>query len=366
MPVKLKFTKEAILDGLQRVQNVVSTRTTLPILSNVLIQASNGGLSLTTTDLDVGVRCRVEAEVSKTGSTTLPARKLFSILKEVPAAEIEIEVDDRNAASIRCGSSFYKIMGLPEEEFPRFPESGTGKALKIEQSVLRDMLKKTAYAVSNDETRYVLNGVFMGLKGDKITVVATDGRRLALMEHDMEIPKGAEAELILPTKAVNELERLLADKGDVKLSIGENQIVFELDGTTLASKLIEGTYPNFRQVIPTETKERIPLERELLLSALHRASILASEKSQSVKLNFAKNTLTITATTPEVGEAKETLSINYKGKEITIAFNPQYMMDPLRNLDADEVFIELTDELSPGVIKVNAPFLYVLMPMRLS
>lgn len=228
------------------------------------------------------------------------------------------------------------------------------------------MLKKTAYAVSNDETRYVLNGVFMGLKGDKITVVATDGRRLALMEHDMEIPKGAEAELILPTKAVNELERLLADKGDVKLSIGENQIVFELDGTTLASKLIEGTYPNFRQVIPTETKERIPLEREVLLSALHRASILASEKSQSVKLNFAKNTLTITATTPEVGEAKETLSINYKGKEITIAFNPQYMMDPLRNLDADEVFIELTDELSPGVIKVNAPFLYVLMPMRLS
>jgi len=366
MPVKLKVTKEAILDGLQRVQNVVSTRTTLPILSNVLIQASNGGLSLTTTDLDVGVRCRVEAEVSKTGSTTLPARKLFSILKEVPAAEIEIEVDDRNAASIRCGSSFYKIMGLPEEEFPRFPEAGAGKVLKIEQSVLRDMLKKTAYAVSNDETRYVLNGVFMGLKGDKITVVATDGRRLALMEHDMEIPKGAEAELILPTKAVNELERLLADKGDVKLSIGENQIVFELDGTTLASKLIEGTYPNFRQVIPTETKERIPLERELLLSALHRASILASEKSQSVKLNFAKNTLTITATTPEVGEAKETLSINYKGKEITIAFNPQYMMDPLRNLDADEVFVELTDELSPGVIKVNAPFLYVLMPMRLS
>jgi DNA polymerase-3 subunit beta len=366
MPVKIKVTKEAILDGLQRVQNVVSTRTTLPILSNVLIQASSGALSLTTTDLDVGVRCRVEAEVSKEGSTTLPARKLFSILKEVAASEIEIEVDDRNAASIRCGSSFYKIMGLPEEEFPRFPESGAGKALKIEQPILRDMLKKTAYAVSNDETRYVLNGVFMGLKGDKITVVATDGRRLALMEHDIEIPKGAEAELILPTKAVNELERLLADKGDVKLWIGENQIVFELDGTTLASKLIEGTYPNFRQVIPTETKERIALERELLLSALHRASILASEKSQSVKLNFAKNTLTITATTPEVGEAKETLSINYKGKELTIAFNPQYMMDPLRNLDADEVYVELTDELSPGVIKVNAPFLYVLMPMRLS
>ncbi len=366
MPTKFKVAKEAILDGLQRVQNVVSTRTTLPILSNVLVQAASGNLSLTTTDLDVGVRCKVEADVSKPGSTTLPARKLFSILKEVVATEIEVDVDERNAASIRCGTSFYKIMGLPEEEFPRFPEAGAGKALKLEQSVLRDMLRKTGYAVSNDETRYVLNGVFMGIKADKLTVVATDGRRLALIEHDIEVPKGGEAELILPTKAVGELERLLGDKGDVKLSIGENQILFDLDGTTLASKLIEGTYPNFRQVIPTETKERITLERELVLAALHRASILASEKSQSVKLNFAKNTLTITAVTPEVGEAKETLSINYKGKEITIAFNPQYMMDPLRNLDADEVFLELTDELSPGVIKVNAPFLYVLMPMRLS
>lgn len=366
MAIKFQVAKEKVLDGLQRVQNVVSTRTTLPILSNTLVQATKDGLSLTTTDLDVGIRCTVEAEVSKPGATTLPARKLFMILKELPGAEIDIEVDDRNAASIRCGSSFYKIMGLPEEEYPRFPQADGGKVLKIESAVLRDMLKKTAYAVSNDETRYVLNGVYMSFKADKLTVVATDGRRLALIEHELTIPKGGESELILPAKAVVELQRLLGDKGDVKLSVTENQIIFELDGTTLASKLIEGTYPNFRQVIPTETKERIALERETLLAALHRASILASEKSQSVKLNFGKNTLTITANTPEVGEAKETLSINYKGKEITIAFNPQYLMDPLRNLDADEVFMELTDELSPGVVKINAPFLYVLMPMRLS
>jgi len=228
------------------------------------------------------------------------------------------------------------------------------------------MLKKTAYAVSSDETRYVLNGVYMSLKSSKLTVVATDGRRLALVERDTEIPKGGEAEIILPTKAVAELQRLLGEKGEAKLSVGENQIIFNLNGTTLASKLIEGTYPNFRQVIPSETKERVPWERELFLAALHRASILASEKSQSVKLNFAKNILTITATTPEVGEAKETLAINYKGKDLTIAFNPQYLMDPLRNLDADEVFLELTDELSPGVVKLNEPFLYVLMPMRLN
>src|SRR5439155_16103592 len=276
MATKFRVTKEKILDGLQRVQNVVSTRTTLPILSNTLLQAGKDGLSLTTTDLDVAVRCTIEAEVSKPGATTLPARKLFSILKEVPAADIEIEVDDRNAASIRCGSSFYKIMGLPEEEFPKFPSAEGGKALQMEQSVLRDMLKKTAYAVSNDETRYVLNGVYMSLKSSKLTVVATDGRRLALVERDTEIPKGGEAEIILPTKAVAELQRLLGEKGEAKLSVGENQIIFNLNGTTLATKLIEGTYPNFRQVIPSETKERVPLERELFLAALHRASILAS------------------------------------------------------------------------------------------
>jgi DNA polymerase III subunit beta len=366
MATKFLVTKERILDGLQRVQNIVSTRTTLPILSNVLLQAGKDGLSLTTTDLDVGVRCTVEAEVSQAGATSLPARKLFSILKEVAAAEIEVEVDDRNAASIRCGTSFYKIMGLPEDEFPRFPQANDAKTLNIEQAALRDMLKKTAYAASSDETRYVLNGVYMSFKGDKLTVVATDGRRLALVEREIEVRKGAESELILPSKAVAELQRLLGDKDEVHLSVGENQIVCNLGGTTLVSKLIEGTYPNFRQVIPAEAKERIQLERETLLAALHRASILASEKSQSVKLSYTKNTLTITATTPEVGEAKETLSINYKGKELTIAFNPQYLMDPLRNLDADEVFMELTDELSPGVIKINAPFLYVLMPMRLS
>jgi DNA polymerase-3 subunit beta len=257
-------------------------------------------------------------------------------------------------------------MGLAEEEFPRFPQPDGAKTLKIEQAVLRDMLRKTAYAASTDETRYVLNGVYMSFKGDKLTVVATDGRRLALVEREIEVPKGAEADLILPTKAVAELQRLLGDKDEVNIAVGENQIVCNLGATTLVSKLIEGTYPNFRQVIPTEAKERVQLERETLLAALHRASILASEKSQSVKLSYTKNTLTITATTPEVGEAKETLSINYKGKELTIAFNPQYLMDPLRNLDADEVFMELTDELSPGVIKINAPFLYVLMPMRLS
>jgi DNA polymerase-3 subunit beta len=257
-------------------------------------------------------------------------------------------------------------MGLPAEEFPPFAKAGQAKSLKLEQSVLADLLKKTAYAASADETRYVLNGVHMTWKGDKLTVVSTDGRRLALVEQDIEAHKGIEVEFTIPTKAVAELQRLLGDKGQVNLAVSENQMVAQFDSTTLTCRLVEGTYPNYRQVIPSEAKERVALERELFLAALHRASLLVSEKTQSVKLNFSKNKLTITATTPEVGEAQETMDVNYKSKDLSIGFNAQYLMDPLRILDADEVFLELTDEISPGVLKINAPFLYVLMPMRLS
>lgn len=380
--MKFRAAKDRILDGLNQVQNVVSTRTTLPILSNVLCRASGNALQLTTTDLDVGVRCEVEVEVVKSGATTLPARRLFSIIRELPTSEIEVDVDEKNVASIKCGSSFFRIMGMPEEEFPPLAKFDGKREITVPQSVLRDMLKKTSYAISNDETRFVLNGVLMSFKSDKLTVVATDGRRLALVEHEAEFAKANEVDVILPTKAVNELLRVLIDQGDVKIQVGDNQIAFHLtkpeaaaskdkpaepkSSLLLVSKLVEGSYPNYRQVIPAEAKERIAVERETLLTALRRAALLTSDKSNSVKLTFGKNNLGISANTPDVGEARESLAINYKGKEMSIAFNPEYMMDPLRNLDADEVFIELIDELSPGVIKINAPFLYVLMPMRMS
>ncbi|MBI5688377.1 MAG: DNA polymerase III subunit beta [Verrucomicrobia bacterium] len=389
--MKITVSKDQMLEALQQVQTVVSTRTTLPILSNVLLRATSDTLELTTTDLDVGIQRKIGADIAKPGSTSLPARRLFGIFRELPAGEAEIEVDDKNTASIRCGSSFFKIMGLPAEEFPPLPKFDGGKHFKIAQSNLRDMFRKTSYAISNDETRYVLNGAFMQFKADKLTMVATDGRRLALVEQDLEFPKANEVEGILPTKAVNELMHLLGDKGEVHVIVTENQMAFEMQvaaapaataapaektkeekpkaespNLMIVSKLIEGNYPNYRQVIPSECKERVTLERESLLTALRRAALLCTEKSNSVKLQFGKNNLSVVAKSPDVGEARETVTINYKGKEIAVAFNPEYMMDPLRNLDSDEVHLELIDELSPGVIKVNAPFLYVLMPMRMS
>ena len=364
--MKLHFTKEKFLDGLQQVQNVVSVRSTLPVLSNTLVRSKKEGVSLIATDLDLAIRCPVEAEVLSEGSTTLPAKRLFTIIRELANNDVTLEVDDKDVASIESGGSHFKIRGLPEAEFPQLPKLNGAKSFTIEQKILRDALKKTAYAKSTDETRFVLNGALLSVKEDKLISVATDGRRLALAEYDVDLPKGVHGELILPSKTITELQRLLKDKGNVTVSFTDNQISLDMDGTFLVSKLVDGVYPNYRQVIPTETKERVSLEREVLYQALHRASLLANEKNPIVKFHFTKNNLTITAQAPDVGESRESLAVNYKGAEIGIGFNPYYVLDALQNLDHDEIFLELTDELSPGVIKVNAPFLYVVMPMRMA
>ena len=368
--MNLTITKDQIIAGLQAVQNVVSTRTTLPILSNVLVRAEGGQVEFIATDLDVTVACKVEGKVSKPGATTLPVKKLFGIVREL-TGEIEIETDEKNVSSIRSGSSFFKIHGLAAEEFPPLPKFKDDKKVAIPQENIRGLIRKTSFAVSTDESRYVLNGIFVSLKEGKMTLVATDGRRLALVDEEVDFSEKSAGEFIVPAKAINELNRLLQDKGDVEIKFGENQASFALKNETgfsvlLITKLIEGNYPNYRQVIPGEAKERIAVSREEFVQALRRAEIMTSEKANSVKLAFGKNLLTITANSPEVGEARETMAINYKGKELAIAFNPRYLIDPLNALTEDEVFIELIDELSPGVIKINGPFLYVVMPMRLS
>lgn len=364
--MKFSVAKEKLLEGLQTVQNVVSTRTTLPILSNVLIRAEDGRLSFTTNDLDVGMSCSIDGNVEKAGGTTLPARRLAGIVKELPSAEVEIEVDGRNVASLRCGQSFFKMMGLSEEEFPALPKLENAKVFTLKQRDLKDGLRKTSYAISTDETRYVLNGILFSFRENKLTMVATDGRRLALVDLELEFPRSQEGDIIIPTKCVNELQRLLGEEGELKMLVGENQVAFEVNGRTLVSKLVEGNYPNYRQVIPPETKERVTIERELLLTAVRRVALLSSEKSNSVKLNFSKNNLEITANTPEIGEAHESIPVQYKGKEFSIAFNPVFLQDPLRALPDEEVHLDLIDEMSPGVLKIATPFLYVLMPMRIS
>ena len=369
--MKILISKEQFMQGLQAVQNIVGSRTTLPILSNVLFRAEGNKLELTATDLDVTISCGVEAEVKEPGATTLPVKKIFGIIRELGSQEIDLEVDEKNACTLRSGASYYKILGLAAEEFPPLPNFAEKRKVAVPQEKLKVMLKKTAFAISTDETRFVLNGIFFSLKEHKISMVATDGRRLALTDEEVDIAADGQGEFIVPTKAINELNRLLQAKGDVEIKFAENQVSFTLqddkpNSILIISKLVEGSSPNYRQVIPSEMRESIPLAREEFLQALRRAEIMTSEKSNSVKLSFTKNNLSITANTPEVGEARESLAVNYKGRDIAIAFNPIYLMDPLKALDNDEVFLELIDELSPGVLKINGPFLYVLMPMRMT
>lgn len=364
--MKFSIIRSKFFDALQTVQNVVSSKGSLQILSNALIQVEEGRLCITTTDLDISEKCYADCEVDQPGSTTLPIRRLASIIRELDEGKIFIETNEEDVTTVQCGSSFFKIIGLPTRDFPPLPTADGKLCYRIDQGVFREMLKKTCYAASQDETRRVLNGVLLAFKENKLTMVATDGRRLALVEHEIEFPPEAETEMILPTKAVSELMRILANEGDLKIYAQKNQVIFEMGSTMLSSKLIDGVYPNYRQVIPSACDERVTIEREQLLSALRRVSVVTTDKSNATRLTFSANQLVVATNTPDVGEGRDTVPVKYAGKEISIIFNPEYVMDPLKNITDDEIFIEMNDGHSPALLKCSIPFLYVLMPLRIS
>jgi DNA polymerase-3 subunit beta len=234
------------------------------------------------------------------------------------------------------------------------------------RQTLHEMLRKTSYAASQDDTRRTLKGVLMSFKDEKLTMVATDGRRLALVEKEMEFPKNAERDIVLPAKAVQELQRSLSGEGEVRISVQASKISFSLEGVKIYSKLIEDVYPNYRQVIPSACKECIAVDRQLLLSALERVSVMTMDEAHSTRLTFDANKLTVTSAASDIGEARDDVPIKYAGEKIDIMFNPNYVMDPLKAIDDDEITIELNNGSSPAVIRCSVPFLYVMMPLRIN
>ncbi len=374
--MKFKINRDHFSNGLAQVLNVVGSKATMPILSNVLIEADKDHISLATTNLDLGIRCKIKAEVKEAGAITLPVKRLATIVRELPNIDVSIETTPNHQAKVTSGGSVFKIMGMGKEEFPPMPDFADEKAVTLEQEELATMLKSVSYAQSSDETRYILNGVYFSFREDKLTLVATDGRRLALTSKELTTPEGA-GSIILPAKTVSELVRLL-DKGTkVRLAVSEKRSAFQIgtdkvgdngliDNIYLFSKVVDGNYPNYNQVVPKETHQRIKLERELFLQCVHRAALVTSEKSNSVKLKLSANLLEITASSPDFGEAHESMAIEYTGPELQVAFNPQFVIDPLRALNKDQVFFELKDEVSPGVFKTLESFLCVIMPVRLS
>ena len=374
--MKFKINRDHFANGLTQVLNVVGSKATMPILSNVLIEAEKDRLSLTTTNLDLGIRCRIKAEVKETGSVTLPVKRLASIVRELPNVDVTVDASPNHQVKLSSGGSTFRIMGIGKDEFPPLPEFGDEKAYTLEQGELSGMLRSVAYAQSTDETRYILNGVYFNFRDGKLNLVATDGRRLAVVGKEMEVPEKSAGAIILPAKTVGELARLLDKGGKVKINFNDRRCAFQIgtdkdtsglvDSIYLYSKVVEGNYPNYQQVIPKETHQRIKLERELFLQCVHRAALVCSEKSNSVKIKLTSNLLEITAQSPDFGEAHESMAIGYSGPDLQVAFNPSFLLDPLRALTKDEVFFELKDEVSPGVFKTLESFICVIMPVRLS
>ncbi len=374
--MKFKINRDHFSNGLAQVLNVVGSKAAMPILSNVLIEAEKDHISLTTTNLDLGIRCKIKAEVKEGGSVTLPVKRLATIVRELPNVDVSFDSSATHQVKIASGGSNFRIMGIGAEEFPKLPDSADDKTFTLEQGEIATMLSNVSYAQSTDETRYILNGVYFNFKEGKLALVATDGRRLALVSKDVSVPAGSAGAIILPAKTVAELLRLLGKGDKLKIAFNERRAAFQIDtgkdtsGLTdsiyLFSKVVEGNYPNYQQVIPKETHQRIKLERELFLQCVHRAALVTSEKSNSIKIKLSANLLEISASSPDFGESHESMAISYSGPELQVAFNPQFVMDPLRALTKDEVFFELKDEVSPGVFKTLESFVCVIMPVRLS
>ena len=364
--MKFRIARSRFLEGLKSVQNIVAGKGTLPILNNVMLTVVGKELTMMTTDLDISIKSVVGCEVMEAGATTLPVKLLANLVSKAGEGEIEVETDAREQATIIAGTAKYKLAGLPESEFPRLPKDDESSSYSLPQQTLREMFRKTSYAASQDDTRRTLKGVLMSFKDAKLTMVATDGRRLALVENEIEFPKDAERDIVLPFKAVQELQRSLSGETNVEILVQKSQVCFKLGSVMVYSKLVDEVYPNYVQVIPRECAETITVDRQGLLDALDRASVMTMDEAHSTKLIFEGNRLTVTSAASDIGEAKDEVNIKYAGEKLEILFNPNYVMDCLKAIDDDEVIINLNDGHSPAVIKCSIPFLYVLMPLRIN
>jgi len=363
--MKLKFEKDVLLSGIQTVHNIITSKATLPILSNILIETQQDGVRLTATDLDVGISCIIAVDIQEQGAITIPAKRFSDIIKELPSDTVNITTKKNNQINIETELCQFKIMGLPREEFPRLPEFKDKEVIKLEQVVLKKMLSLTSFSVSFDETRYILNGILFRIIKNVLTLVATDGKRLAIIEKKLNQNMDKEVYVIVPIKTVHELNRNLKEEGELSMVLGGNQVMFDLGSVSIISRLIEGEFPDYKQVIPPPAENKMKIDRNLFLLAVKRASLLSTPDYQAVKFEVFKNKLVVSKSTPDVGESREEVPVEYQGKEMVIGFNPAYVIDVLKNLTEEKIELELTDAEKPGVIRSNG-YVYIVLPMRLS
>lgn len=375
--MKVRIGRDELLTGLQRVQGVVEKRNTMPILSNILLEAKQDGAEIVATDLEIGMRGLYKATVLQPGGVTVSARKLYEIIKELPSGEIELTSGDNNWTTISAGKSQFKIVGLPSAEYPALPTIDREGLIPLSGTGLLELIRKTLFAAGDNDARYILNGLLVTLivtdKKTALRLVGTDGHRLAVAEQEVGKPgkEGGPQEIkaIIPKKAAQEIRRLLEEGGDGEPLIGftKNLMIFRKSGLLMTSRLMEGNYPNYQQVIPKDGGKKITVNRAELESALRRVSVLSKDKANAVKVSFAPGGMTLFSSSPDYGEATEELAATYDGEALNTGFNARYLLDVFSVMDGETISLQMDTPLSPCLIQeADSPgFKCVVMPIKI-
>ena len=371
--MELVVRKNDLLRELQLFQGIVERKNTIPILANVLMDAKTDQVSFLATDLEVGLRSKCPCTVTKAGSLTLPAKKFFEIVKSLPETDIRI-AEDKGGVKIAADRFDSRLQTLPREDFPTLPESGGTQSTNLDRTAVKEMVAKTQFAITGEDTRYFLNGALFVLKSEGMSLVATDGHRLALVSVNRNGAQGKAdgdgSKAILPKKTLGELGRLLSEgDGDVGYERGENHLFFQVGDRMLISRMIDGQFPAYERVIPKGNDKRIEFERGRLTNAVKRVALLSNERSRAVKFQIDKGKIEIASSSPEFGEAKEALMVDYAAAPVTICFNAQYVLDFLSVVETESVSLDFKDEMSQAVLKPlgaeGYDYTYVIMPMRI-
>lgn len=368
--MRFTISREKLQEGLAAVTGSIPAKTTLPVLANILVETTDRGIKLSGTDLDIAVSTEVAADVESAGAVTIPAKKLSEIARELPPSPVRIAAIGEQRITLECGRSRFKLLGLPRDEFPTFPGVNFAESWRIKSGNLQKLIGHTAFAVSTEESRPILNGVLWELRADRMAMVATNGHRLAKMEMPIEANAGPSHDLIVPPKALEQVRRLFPAEEDLEIARGENHIGFRSPLTSVFSRLIEGPYPNYELVIPRDNDRNAIVDKGALISALKRMSVVASDQTHRIRLSFNSGMLKFSVQTPDLGEAQDELPIRYTGDQLDIGFNASYLLEILRYIPTDEVKLtfkapERAATLEPESWSDVASYLCLVMPLRL-
>jgi DNA polymerase III subunit beta len=364
--MKFVVSRNELSQLIRKIQNIVPQNAPVPILSHFLIEADGDELIFTATDLTVGSRCRAKAKIYEKGSLSIPSKRFFQLVRELTEPSIEVATAENEMAEIRAGSSRFRLHGMDRNEYPALPDLKAATQFSIESEKLKEMLFRTVFAVSKEDSRYVLTGVLMRIENGKAIFVGTDGKRLAKTESAISLNPEHAGEYILPPKAVDEIIKMLGDEKEATVYLTSDKVAVESGSTLVISKLLSGDYPDFEQVIASRSEKNMILHREELITLLRQISLFTNDMTQSVRFTFFPGELQLTANCTDVGEGKVSMPVNYEGDKLEIAFNPFFFLDILRHSKDETVSLGVSDPYNPGIITDSTESLFIIMPMRLN